>query len=51
MEPAKQEDQEIQSEVQCTFRTSLPAEFAVDEDVTIQLSTASVGGDLSQVVK
>jgi len=45
------EEQEATAEVQCTFRTSLPSQFAVPEDIQIQMSTGSVAKNLSDVLK
>ena len=39
------------SEVQCTFRTSLPEKYQVPEEVEIQLQTSSSSKELSTIVK
>ena len=39
------------AEVQCTFRTTLPDQYHVDEALEIQLATASTAKELSEVVK
>ena len=48
-------DEEMQdkvtSEVQCTFRTSLPEQYKVPEEVEIQLQTTSGNKELSSIVK
>jgi hypothetical protein len=46
-----EEIEKINSEVQCTFHTSLPDQFKVPEEVEIQLSSSSVAKDLSNIVK
>jgi hypothetical protein len=38
-------------EVQCTFRTNLPENYKVQEDLQIQLGTTSSPAELSQIVK
>ena len=38
-------------EVQCTFRTTLPDDFKVDESIEIQLNTNSTNKDLTQIIK
>lgn len=41
----------MSSEVTCTFRTTLPDQYKVQEEFEIQLSTSSVNKDLSEIVK
>ena len=38
-------------EVQCTFRTNLPEQYKVQEDLQIQLGTVSSPAELSQIIK
>lgn len=38
-------------EVQCTFHTSLPADFKVPADAQINLATSSTAEELTQVVR
>ena len=50
----KDKDEEMDniiSEVQCTFRTSLPEKYQVPEEVDIQLQTSSTSKELSTIVK
>lgn len=44
-------DENVISEVQCTFRTSLPERYQVPEEVEIQLQTSSTSKELSAIVK
>ena len=39
------------SEVQCTFRTSLPEQFQLAEELEIQLQTTSGVKELSTIIK
>lgn len=38
-------------EVQCTFRTNLPEQYKVAEDLEIQMQTSSGPNELSQILK
>ena len=38
-------------EVQCTFHTTLPAEYRVPTDAQINLSTSATADELSQIIR
>ena len=43
--------EEATTEVQVTFRTSLPPQYAISEEIQIQMSSNSVARDISDVLK